>query len=80
METNDFESDSEFGKWLKEQRARCSLTVEEAAQKSGVPVARLKSLEMGYAEKGIIQSECEKLAALYKIALKTFLQHAAGEE
>jgi hypothetical protein len=77
LETDDYQSDKQFGAWLKEQITRAGLSLEEASARSCIPDSRLKSLEVGYAEKGINKDECEKLATLYKIDLKSFLQHAA---
>jgi transcriptional regulator with XRE-family HTH domain len=76
-EKDDYQSDKQFGAWLKEQRTRVGLTLEDAAAKSCIADSRLKSLEVGYAEKGINKDECEKLASLYKIDLKSFLNRAA---
>ncbi|MBI3543744.1 MAG: helix-turn-helix domain-containing protein [Deltaproteobacteria bacterium] len=75
----DHEIDVEFGQWLRDQRSRCGLTLEQAAQRSGVAVERLKSLELGYAEKGITQHEADKIRTIYKLDLKEFLDRAAGK-
>jgi transcriptional regulator with XRE-family HTH domain len=79
VEQDDYDSDAKFGLWLKEQRTSHGMTMEQAADASCIPVARLKSLEMGFAERGINQAESEKLSALYKVSLKVFLTHASGE-
>lgn len=76
---NDYDEDVQFGHWLREQRTRVGLTLEQAAATTGVPEARLKSLEMGYAEKGITMSESKKLSATYRVELKELLDKAVGK-
>lgn len=76
---SDHEIDVEFGQWLRNQRNNCGLTLEVASQKSGVPVERLKSLELGYAEKGITKVESDRLKALYRLDLQELLDRATGE-
>jgi transcriptional regulator with XRE-family HTH domain len=78
-EIDDYELDINFGYWLKDQRISAGFTLEEAAKKSNVSIQRLKSLEMGYAERGITQAESERLCAVYQIALEDFLKRASGE-
>lgn len=75
---SDHEIDVEFGQWLRNQRNNCGLTLEIASQKSGVPVERLKSLELGYAEKGITKMESDKLKTLYRLDLQELLDRATG--
>jgi transcriptional regulator with XRE-family HTH domain len=77
MEPNDYDSDITFGIWLKDQRVANGLSIEDVSRKSGISVQRLKSLEIGYAEKGITHAESQKLCVLYKIELKDFIQRAA---
>ena len=76
--TNDYEADMEFGRWLRAQRVALGLTIEQAAEKTAIASSRLKSLEVGYAEKGITKAESEKLCALYRIDLKEFLRRASA--
>ncbi len=78
METNDYESDSRFGHWLRDQRVRAGLNLRQAAMNSGIAEERLKALEIGYAERGITLSESEKISAAYKVTLVEFLSKAAG--
>jgi transcriptional regulator with XRE-family HTH domain len=77
---SDHEIDIEFGQWLRDLRAGSGLTIEQASQRSGVPVERLKSLELGYAEKGVTQQESKKICVAYKVDLQEFLDRAAGKE
>lgn len=74
----DHEIDIEFGVWLRDRRVQCGLTLEQAAARTTVAVERLKSLELGYAEKGITQNESKKICAAYKISLEEFLGRAVG--
>ncbi len=80
MEPNDYESDITFGLWLKDQRVRNGFTIEEASKKAEIPLQRLKSLEIGYAEKGITYAESKKLSGLYKIVLEDFIQRASEDK
>ena len=77
-EKSDHEVDMEFGQWLRDQRAKTKLTMEEAAQRAGLLPERLKSLELGYAEKGITQQEAQKLCSAYRIDIKELLDKATG--
>jgi transcriptional regulator with XRE-family HTH domain len=76
---SDHEIDMEFGQWLRDQRTNCGLTLEQAAKRSNVPAERLKSLELGYAEKGVTQQESQKISGAYKISLEDFLNRALGK-
>ncbi len=76
----DHEIDIEFGQWLRDRRTRSGLTLEQAAERSKMPVERLKSLELGYAQRGVTQQESEKICATFKINLQEFLDRAAGKE
>jgi transcriptional regulator with XRE-family HTH domain len=75
---DDYQSDIEFGRWLKQQREAAGLSLEQAEKLTGIAPSRLKALEMGYAEKGIGRGEAENLSAAYRIALQTILEKAAG--
>lgn len=75
----DHEIDMEFGRWLRDLRAAAKLTLEQAATQSGVSAERLKSLELGYAEKGVTQQESKRICATYKVSLEEFLAHAVGD-
>lgn len=79
-EKTDHEIDIEFGQWLRDLRMRCKMSVEQAAQSSALSTERLKSLELGYAEKGITAQESKKICAAYKVSLDEFLARAAGEK
>ena len=79
-EKTDHEIDIEFGQWLRDRRAQCDLTLEQAAQRTSIAVERLKSLELGYAEKGVTQAESKKICAAYKIDLTEFLDRAVGKD
>jgi hypothetical protein len=79
-EKTDHEIDIEFGQWLRDMRTRCKLSVEQAAQSSTLPVERIKSLELGYAEKGITKQESQKICTAYRIGLEEFLDRAAGKK
>jgi len=78
VETNDYESDQKFGHWLRDQRICAGFNLKQASLKLGIPLERLKALEMGYAIKGITRSESEKVSAAYKIVLRDFLSRASG--
>lgn len=75
---DDYELDLTFGQWLREQRMTLKLSVEQVSHVCGISSQRLRSLEVGYAEKGITREESEKLCSLYKKELKEFLEHACG--
>ena len=79
-EKSDHEIDIEFGQWLRDTRMQCKLTIEEAARNSALSVERLKSLELGYAEKGVTRQESQKLCATYRIDLNELLDRAAGNK
>lgn len=78
--TNDYEADSNFGRWLRDQRVCMGLTLEQTSLKTGITISRLKALEMGYAERGITHGESEKISAAYKLVLREILSRAAGSE
>lgn len=79
-EKTDHEIDVEFGQWLRDRRTRTGLSLEQAAERSNTSVDRLKSLELGYAEKGITGPESKKISAVYKIDLQELLDKALGKE
>jgi ribosome-binding protein aMBF1 (putative translation factor) len=70
--------DLEFGHWLKDQRVRVGLSLDDAAEKVMISSSRLKSLEMGFAEKGITKTEAERLSQIYKVQLDDVLKRASG--
>lgn len=76
METDDYNSDSKFGHWLRQQRVTAGLTLKQAALKTGLTEERIKALEIGYAERGITHAESQKLAAIYKVKLDEFISMA----
>jgi len=78
-EKTDHEIDIEFGQWLRDVRTRCKLTIEEAASRSAIAPERLKSLELGYAEKGVTGQESKKICVTYRVSLEEFLERAAGK-
>jgi transcriptional regulator with XRE-family HTH domain len=73
---DDYTSDMNFGAWLIDQRKKTGLTVEQAAEKSGLTTHRLRSLEMGYAERSINRSESEQLCRTYQLPLEEFIERA----
>lgn len=75
---DDYELDVRFGLWLKEAREKAGLSLTDAARTSRIPEARLKSLEVGYADRGITRRESESLCVVYKVPLENFLRQAAG--
>jgi transcriptional regulator with XRE-family HTH domain len=75
---DDYELDLRFGAWLRDQRVAVNLTIEQASKESGISSQRMRSLELGYSEKGITRSESEKLSALYKTKLSEFLHYACS--
>lgn len=77
---SDHEIDIEFGQWLRDTRVGCGLTIEQAADRSTVPLARLKSLELGYAEKGVTSKESQKISAAYRVDLQELLDRAVGKK
>ena len=79
-EKTDHEVDMEFGQWLRDQRTKSGLTIEQASERSGVQAERLKSLELGYAKKGVTAQESQKVAAAYRINIQEFLDKAMGKE
>lgn len=76
MEVNDYESDFRFGKWLRNRRVECSLTLEQAASKSGMSFERIKSLELGFAEKSVTKKELESLSKIYGLQLNDLVEKA----
>jgi hypothetical protein len=78
VETDDYASDVEFGKWLKDRRVAAGLTIEQAGKDGQISVQRLKSLEMGFCERGITRTEATRLCALYRMELKDLLSRAGG--
>ncbi len=76
---SDHEVDMEFGQWLRDQRAKTGLTLEQASQRCGLATERLKSLELGYAEKGFTAPESKKVCAAYKIDINELLNKASGQ-
>jgi transcriptional regulator with XRE-family HTH domain len=79
-EKSDHEIDIEFGQWLRDMRTRYKLSIEQAAKDSTLSVERLKSLELGYAEKGITQQESKKISHVYNVNLEELLDRAAGKK
>jgi transcriptional regulator with XRE-family HTH domain len=79
METNDYDSDIAFGVWLRDQRTFSGISIEQVSRLCGLSVERLKSLEIGYAEKGITYPESQKLSAIYKISFDDFIRRALGK-
>ncbi|MCM2322930.1 MAG: helix-turn-helix domain-containing protein, partial [Oligoflexia bacterium] len=73
---DDYQSDIQFGEWLRSRRMERGLTLEAAAEKAAMPVERLKGLEMGYSERGITPGEATHLAKLYGLKLEDFLAQA----
>lgn len=78
-EKSDHEIDIEFGQWLRDRRMGCGLTLEQSAQRTGIPSERLKSLELGYAQKGITSQESQRLCALYRLDAQELLDRAVGK-
>lgn len=78
-EKSDHEIDIEFGQWLRDRRTASGLTLEQAAQRTGLPSERLKSIELGYAQKGITQQESQRLCALYRLDAQELLDRATGK-
>ena len=76
-EQDDYQSDIRFGEWLRTQRVRAGLTLESASTATGLPVDRLKALEMGLSDRGITKAEANKISGLYKIPLHEFLEEAS---
>lgn len=66
---DDFAADVKFGEWLREQRNRMGLTLEECAKRAALSVERLKCLELGLSERGITSSEGSRLASVYQVSL-----------
>ena len=75
-ELDDFQSDIQFGEWLRSQRVRLGSTIEQAAQLAKIPLERLKALELGLSERGITQNESVRLSTLYKLPLAEVLARA----
>ena len=76
METDDYSSDSRFGRWLRQQRITSGLSLKQASLKTGINEERIKALEIGYAVRGITQNESERLANAYKVSLNEFISMA----
>lgn len=79
-EKSEHEIDIEFGQWLRDMRTRYKLSIEQAAKDSSLSVERLKSLELGYAEKGITAQESKKISHVYNVNLNELLDRAAGKK
>ena len=77
-EMDDYTSDMKFGQWLRDQRAAKGFTIEQAAERTGLSVERIKSLELGYSERGVTKSESTQLCTAYGIGLDLFLERACG--
>src|SRR5689334_7441788 len=73
---DDYQSDVQFGEWLRKQREQKGLTLERASKEAMIETSRLKALEVGYADRGITRSEAVRLCAVYKIAVGEFLTQA----
>jgi transcriptional regulator with XRE-family HTH domain len=77
-DNDDYESDIQFGRWLKEQREAAGLALEQVEKQTGLPVSRIKALETGFAEKGIQKNEAQILSTVYRVALETLLERASN--
>ena len=77
-ENDDYEADRKFGEWLRSKRLNAGMELEEAAKATGVTTDRLKSLEIGYSERGINRTEAERIAKAYQVELSEVLQKAGG--
>lgn len=79
-EIDDFGLDIEFGKWLSQVRTKANLSLKDASKLTAISEERLKSLEIGYAERGIRRTEAEILSKTYGLKLDEFLQRALGDD
>ena len=73
---DDYSQDMDFGKWLKQLREASGQTIEQIAQKAQLTPERLRSLELGYSERGITKPEATRLAKAYNVETKVFLARA----
>jgi len=73
---DDYAQDMDFGKWLKQLRESSGQSIEQIAQLAQITPERLRSLELGYSERGITKAEAERLAKAYKVDKAAFLARA----
>lgn len=73
---NEYDIDIRFGQWLRDQRLRHGLSLEQVAEHSGLSGERLNSLERGYAKKGITRIEAENLSVVYNVFLEDVIERA----
>jgi transcriptional regulator with XRE-family HTH domain len=74
---DDYQADIRFGEWLRAQRVRAGLSLEDAAKRADLSVGRLKALEMGLSERGVTRVEATKLGAAYSVPLAELLEQAS---
>ena len=73
---DDYAADIRFGEWLRSQRVRVGLSLEESAKLAMITVERLKGLEMGLSGKGITRSEATRLGTAYKLEVHDIIERA----
>ena len=73
---NDYEIDIRFGQWLKSQRLKQGLSLEQVQRHCGLSSERLNSLEKGFAKKGITRLEAENLSIVYNVFIEDVIKHA----
>jgi hypothetical protein len=78
-ESDDYQADIKFGEWLRAQRVKTGLSLEDASKGAELSVERLKGLETGLSERGVTRPEAVRLCTLYRIDLKDLLSAAARE-
>ncbi len=76
MAIDDYDSDVQFGAWLREKRVGAGFSLEQVAEKSAISIDRLKSLEVGYADRSITRAESERLSAVYGLTLQECIDRA----
>jgi hypothetical protein len=76
-ERDDYQADIRFGEWLRSQRVRVGMSLEDAAKSASLSVERLKGLEMGLSERGITRAEAVRISKVYQIGVDDLLAQAA---
>jgi hypothetical protein len=75
-EKDDYAADIRFGEWLRSQRVRVGISLEESAKLALISVERLKGLEMGLSGRGITRPEAIRLSMAYRIEPSEIIERA----
>src|SRR4051794_7797651 len=75
-EKDDYSADIRFGEWLRSQRVRAGLSIDESAKLAVISVERLKGLETGLSGRGITHPEAVRIGGAYKVQVEEIIEQA----